>query len=124
MLQDLKSACRSLLRRPSLTIVAALTLAVGIGAATAIFSVVYAVLLKPLEFPESHRLVRVWELTPGGERFSMSGPDYADFAAGTRSFTSVAAFGESPRSIILTGEGDRCASPQCPSARRSSRSSV
>ena len=106
MVQDLKAAFRSLLRRPALTIVAALTLAVGVGAATAIFSVVYAVLMKPLNFPESHRLVRVWELTPGGERFSMSGPDYADFAAGTRSFASVAAFDDNPRSMTLAAGGD------------------
>ena len=106
MVQDLTAACRSLLRRPALTIVAALTLAVGVGAATAIFSVVYGVLIKPLDFPESDRLVRVWELTPNGDRFSMSGPDYADFAAGTRSFTSVAAFDENPRSLALASGGD------------------
>ena len=69
MVNDLKSAVRTLLRRPAASALAALTLAVGIGSATAIFSIVYTLLVKPLEFPNGDRLVRVWELTPERIRF-------------------------------------------------------
>ncbi|MDQ3069073.1 MAG: ABC transporter permease, partial [Acidobacteriota bacterium] len=106
MASDLKSAFRSLLRRPAVTALAALTLAVGIGSATAIFSIVYTLLVKPLEFPGGDRLVRIWELTPERERFSASGPDYADFVEGTTTFDSLAAFNDMRRSLTLTGAGD------------------
>ncbi len=106
MANDLKSAIRTLLRRPAVTLLAAMTLAVGIGSATAIFSIVYTLLVKPLEFPGGDRLVRVWELTPERERFSASGPDYADFVEGTTTFESMAAFQDQRRSLTLTGAGD------------------
>jgi putative ABC transport system permease protein len=62
--QDVKYAARVLLARPSFTLVAALTLALGIGANTAIFSTVYGVLLKPLPFSDPDRLVQIWETNP------------------------------------------------------------
>jgi predicted permease len=62
--QDLGFAARALRRRPSFTVVAVLTLALGIGSTTAMFSVVRAILLRPLPFPDSERLVTVWESTP------------------------------------------------------------
>src|SRR5688572_17669262 len=63
-LNDIRYAVRNLLKRPAFTLVAAITLALGIGANTAIFSSVYALLLKPLPFPELDRVVAVWDSTP------------------------------------------------------------
>ena len=88
-----------------MTLTAVLTLAVGIGAATAIFSVVYTLLVKPLDFPNGDRLVRVWELTPERERFSASGPDYFDFREATTSFEALGAFNGARRSMTLAGDG-------------------
>src|SRR5437764_11413155 len=63
-MNDLKFAFRQLLKNPCFTAVAVLTLALGIGANTAIFSVVYAVVLRPLPFPDSERLVTIWTRSP------------------------------------------------------------
>jgi predicted permease len=106
MRHDLRSAVRTLLRRPAMMVTAALTLGVGIGAATAIFSVVYTLLLKPLEFPGGDRLVRVWELTPERERFPASGPDYLDFREAATAFEALGAFNSMRRSMTLVGDGD------------------
>src|SRR5512139_2060964 len=65
MFRDLRHVARGLARSPSFTIVAVATLAIGIGATTAVFSVVDGVLLKPLPYPEPDRLVAVWHDAPG-----------------------------------------------------------
>ncbi len=79
-MQDLRFAVRTLRRQPLFTLVAVLTLALGIGANTAIFSVVYRILLRPLPFPEPARLVFVWNLYAKGgtEPSDVSIPDYLD----------------------------------------------
>ncbi|MBA2527764.1 MAG: ABC transporter permease [Pyrinomonadaceae bacterium] len=64
LLRDLRFSARSLLKRPTLTIIAVITLAIGIGANSAIFSVVNALLIKPLPFPELERVVAIWETQP------------------------------------------------------------
>lgn len=65
LLQDLRFAARTLRRTPTFTLVAAVTLALGIGANTAIFSVFYGVLVRPLSYPDADRLVQFAEETPG-----------------------------------------------------------
>jgi len=82
-MNDLKFAFRQLLKNPGFAAVAALTLALGIGANTAIFSIINGVLLKPLPYPESERLVTLWERSPqrGIEQERVSGPNYLDWRA-------------------------------------------
>src|SRR5437660_5447911 len=80
-MNDLKFAFRQLLKNPGFTAVAVLTLALGIGANTAIFSVVNAVLLRPLPYPESERLVWLAERGPEWNGGSISWPNFAVWGA-------------------------------------------
>ncbi|MBW3534685.1 MAG: ABC transporter permease [Gemmatimonadetes bacterium] len=104
--KDVRWAVRSLLRSPGFAVVAILTLAVGIGANTAIFSVVRAVLLEPLPYAEPERLVIVWgELESRGiTGFPLSPPDFQDLRELTTSLEDVAAVLTFQQS--LTGEGE------------------
>src|SRR3954471_6617382 len=79
-MQDLRYALRTLRKQPIFTLVAVLTLTLGIGANTAIFSLLYQVLLRPLPFPSADRLVFVWNTYPGINlpQASVSIPDYID----------------------------------------------
>jgi putative ABC transport system permease protein len=93
--QDLRYGVRVLVKSPGFTVVAVLALALGIGANTAIFSVVNTVLLNPLPFPEQQQLLRLGEGARGGpepERGSFSFPDYKDVQAQAQSLSAVAAF--------------------------------
>src|SRR5438445_3908371 len=104
LLQDLRSAVRTLAKSPGFTGVAVLTLALGIGANTAIFSAVNTVLLKPLPYPGSDRLVQIMSTGFRGVRFGVSFPDLRDLRALSRDFTGVAAVVS--RRYNLTGAGD------------------
>lgn len=94
MLQDLRYAARTLLKSPGFTIVAVLTLALGIGANTAIFSVVDGVLLRPAPFADIDRLMMVWQTdrASGTTREPTSLPDYLDFRDRSQTFETLAGF--------------------------------
>jgi putative ABC transport system permease protein len=111
ILRNLRFTARSLLKRPAFTVIAVLTLALGIGANTAIFSVVDSVLLSPLPYPEAERLVVVWSSNPRlAERVGL--PDELPVSAGAfydwrenlRSFDGMALI--SGGRVDLTGEGE------------------
>jgi putative ABC transport system permease protein len=90
LLQDLSHALRNLRRSPGFTLAAVLMLGVGLGASTALFSVVEAVLLRPLPFPAPERLVRLWQVGEEGRRMNVSGPNFEDVKAQSRSFEALA----------------------------------
>ena len=92
ILKDLRYALRMLRRRPGFTAVAVLTLALGIGGNTAIFSVVNAVLLRALPYPDAGRLVSVYESLPQGGTGSVSVPNLMDWRAQSDAFTGLAAY--------------------------------
>src|ERR1051326_4748748 len=95
--QDLKYGARALRKSPGFTAVAVISLALGIGANTAIFSVVNGVLLRPLPYPESERIVAVWhtppqESFPGMKRFSVSPANSLDWKEQNRAFEQMAVY--------------------------------
>ena len=94
MSQDLRYAVRTLRRSPMFTAAAVLTLALGVGVNTAIFSVVNAVILQPLPFGDPDRLVRIYESNPerGWPEFSASDPNFLDWHAQAMSWEALAAF--------------------------------
>ena len=106
MWQDVRYAVRTLLKSPGFTLVAVVALALGIGANTAIFSVVKAVLLSPLPYPQPERLVWVREINPGADIMDepASAPNYNDWRTEGRSFEGVAAFAYAGGTIT---DGDR-----------------
>jgi len=106
MMQDLKYGMRVLRKSPGFAAAAVLVLALGIGANTAIFSLVNAVLLRPLPLPEPERLMLVWHVPPaksfpGVTRFSVSAANFLDWREQNHSFTGMAALGRP--SMNLTG---------------------
>ena len=104
--QDIRYGVRMLRKSPSFSIVATIALALGIGANTAIFSVVNAVLLRPLPFPNSEQLMAVWESdqTRGVVRGSYSYPNFFDLRDQNHSFDQVASYHQSD--FIMTGRGE------------------
>src|SRR6185503_7651285 len=106
MLKDLRFGVRGLLKRPAFTVIAVITLALGIGANSAIFSVVNAVLLRPLPFKDPDRLMVVWERRANSARANLplSGHEYAAFKERSTSFEALTLI--QPNGFSLTGRGD------------------
>ncbi|HXV61140.1 MAG TPA: ABC transporter permease [Vicinamibacteria bacterium] len=96
---ELRRTLRSLLQTPRATIVATLTLALGIGASTAIFSVVHAVLLRPLPYPDADRIVQVWQVNDRSPKNSLSLPNFEDLRDRNRSLEAFAIYGTSSVSV-------------------------
>ena len=101
---DLRYAVRGLRSSPGFTAVALLTLAIGIGASTTIFSVANAVLLRPFPYQEPERIVRLYETNPTTETFAISEPNYLDWRQRVRGLSELAAF--TGGNLTLLGDGD------------------
>ncbi|HEV2885146.1 MAG TPA: ABC transporter permease [Pyrinomonadaceae bacterium] len=107
LFQDVRYGVRGFFKRPAFTIVALIALALGIGANTAIFSLVNAVLLRPLPFAEPDRLIWVYgNIRNGGNRASVAPLDYLDFRAQNTTFEQFAASFSIPQALNLTGVGE------------------
>jgi predicted permease len=106
MRQDIRYALRLLIKQPGITAIAILTLALGIGANTAIFSAVNAVLLRPLPYPDEDRLVMIWEKRPTEGVFDnvVSPADFLDWQHMQQAFDAIA--GMTPVTADLTGAGE------------------
>jgi putative ABC transport system permease protein len=105
--QDLRYGARMLLKNPGFTLIAVITLSLGIGANTAIFSVVYAVSLRPLPYKDADRLVVVWESSPARNfpQVQVNPDNFADWRDQNHVFTDMAAFSDDQISV-LTGDGE------------------
>ena len=102
LLSDIRLACRSMHRQPLFTAIVVGTLALGIGAATATFSLVHATLLEPLPYADADRLVMAWRTVPGGRQALNSTPDFYDYREQATSLESlVATQGTALRATIL-----------------------
>jgi len=109
LFQDVRYAMRGLHKAPGFTVVAILTLALGIGATTAIFSIVNTILLRPLPFKDSERIVHVWTKTPMFPDFNLgvSKPDFDDLQSQAHSFESLAMYREVAMSLSGAGEPEQ-----------------
>jgi len=105
--QDLRYAVRMMRRTPAFSIIAILTLAIGIGANTAIFSVVHAVLLKPLPYPEANRLAIVFSAWGNEMRGPASGPETVELQRRSRSFEEIAGIWVTTGTIVGSGEPEQ-----------------
>ena len=99
MIDDIRYAMRSLIKKPGFTAVAVMTLALGIGASTAIFSVLDAVLLRPLPFPQQDRIVELRELNENGRGMPFAEPNFIDLKARSRSFDALAQYSAWPDAV-------------------------
>jgi len=109
VLNDLRYAVRMLLKTPGFTVVAVLTLALGVGANTVIFSIVNAVLLQPLPYPDSDQLVTLWQSAKVKEleRFSLTHAHFAAYRDQNRAFEKIAAYATDNFNFTGVGEPQR-----------------
>jgi predicted permease len=99
LMQDVRFGVRSLLKSPGFTIIAALTLALGLGANTAMFSVVYGVLLRPLPYEDAASLIVLHETTPKVGSVSVAYPNFEDWRTQSRAFSSMAIVADSAANL-------------------------
>src|SRR5687767_14082014 len=106
LIKDVRYGVRGLLKRPAFTLITVITLALGIGANTTLFSFINGILLRPLPYKEATRLVALDETAPkqGIESFGVSYPNFVDWRTQNQVFTDVGAYGEG--SYSLSGAGD------------------
>src|SRR5215813_9782618 len=107
--QDLRYGARMLLKRPGFTLIAVITLSLGIGANAAIFSVINTALLRPLPYPQSERLVWIWGTNPPADikQEGASLPDFVDWKAQNRSFAAMGGFANFSPILTDAGEPER-----------------
>ncbi|HZI49471.1 MAG TPA: ABC transporter permease [Pyrinomonadaceae bacterium] len=110
LIKDIRYSLRGLWKRPGFTVVALITLALGIGANTAIFSLINAVLIRPLPFPDPDRLVWTWgNIRNGGNRASVAPLDYLDYRHENHTFEQFAAMTSASANLTGGGEPERLA---------------
>ena len=109
IMQDLRYATRSLYRKPAFAVVAVLSLSLGIGSNTVIFSAIHHVLLRPLPYPEAGRLLAVWSRSAahGTDPMFVSAADYYDWRAQSHSFDAIAAYANWPMNLTNVDEPRR-----------------
>ncbi|MEK6321118.1 MAG: ABC transporter permease [Acidobacteriota bacterium] len=107
LLQDMRYSIRMLAKRPTFTLVATLTLAIGIGANTAIFSLVNAVLIRKLPFENSQKLVWIWSTRVDRDKAFFSIPDFIDYRDRSETLEQIAAFANWGASLTGTDEPER-----------------
>ncbi len=105
--QDFRYAARRVLKSPGVPAIMVFTLALGIGATTAIFSVVYGVLLRPLPYPEAKRIMAVAEVTSKGRPSRLADPNFDDFRDQSRSFQAIAKYQDNVASIAGASQPTR-----------------
>ena len=116
LLQDVRYGLRVLRKNIGFTIVAVLTLAVGIGATVGTFTVVNSVLLRPFPFAEPEQLVRLYESNPQTPTFSLSGPNYLDWQAQSQSLASMGAWNGGQVALLEGGEPEQLAAARVTSS--------
>src|SRR5438270_12105416 len=109
LLHDTRYAIRTMLKSPGFTAVAVIALALGIGANTAIFSVVNAVLLRPLPYKDPDRLVHVHRMQPPIKRAPNSQPDYFEWENQQEAFQGIAAFFWRTHNLTRVGQAEKLA---------------
>ena len=105
--QDFRYGARVLWKSPIYAFVSVLTLALGIGASTSIFSVVYGVLLRPLPYPKPEQIVSLWEVSSEGHRMRFADPNFVDVRAQARSLQGMAQMGAYEATVSTGGEPER-----------------